>query len=105
MDDVELNEFKESGKYAEQFLRDILSFPGDLNNSFLDSVLRGLLFKVSENNKMVSSNDVEKVLGVKFYEELNECRERLQLDDSLDVFFKKCALVNEFLITKSTKER
>ena len=50
---------------------------------------------------MISGNDVEKVLGIKFYEELNECGERLQLDDSLDGFLKKCALVNEFLITKS----
>ena len=99
--DVEFDESEGSGKCAEQFKKSLLSFHGDLKDSFFDAVLYGLLFKLSENNRIVARNDIEKVLGVNFYEELSECRELLQLDDSSNRFFKKCALVNEFFGEKN----
>ena len=64
---------------------------------FFDAVLSGPLFKLSENSRIISKSNTKKILGQNFYEELSEIRKLLQLDDSLISFFKKCALVNEFL--------
>ena len=77
-----------------------MSFHGGLEDSFLAAVLYELLFKLSENNRIVSRNDIEKDLGVNSYEELSECRELLQLDDSSNGFFEKCVLVKKFLEKK-----
>ena len=81
-EDVEFDEFEASGKHAEQFKESLSSFHGDLKDSFFDAVLSGLLFKFSENNRIVLRNDIEKDVGVNFYKELSKCRELLQLDDS-----------------------
>ena len=94
---VEFDEFEGSGKCLEQLKKSLLSFQGDLKDSFFDAVLYGLLFKLSENSRIISRNDIEKILGIRFYKELSECRELLLLDDSLNGFFKKCTPVNKFL--------
>ena len=58
------------------------------------------ILNFSENSKIISRNNVEKVLGVRFYKELSECRELLQLDNSLDGFFEKVLPVLEGLRKK-----
>ena len=40
-------------------------------------------------------------MGEEFYRDISECKELLQLDDSLNNFFKKYALVNGFLKKKN----
>ena len=55
-----------------------------------------MLFKLIENNR-VSKENIESTLGKKFFDEICESKESLQLDDSLEGFFKKCILVNDFL--------
>ena len=97
---VEFDEFEGNGKCLEQLKKSLLSFQGDLKDSFFDAVLYGLLFKLSENSRIISRNDIEKILGIRFYKELSECRELLLLDDSLNGFFKKCTPVNKFLEKK-----
>ena len=40
-------------------------------------------------------------MGEEFYKDISDCKELLRLDNSLNNFFKKCALVNQFLEKKN----
>ena len=71
-----------------------------------DAVLYKLLFKFSENNRIISKNDIENILCQNFYEELSKCREPLQLDDSLNgLFWKVCPCRRMFGEKESVLER
>ena len=100
-DEVEFDEFKEVSKCSELSLKSLLSFDDYIKHSFFNSGLYGLLFKLTENNR-VSKDDIESTLGKKVFDKLNESKELLQLDDSLEGFFKKCVLANGFLEKKKS---
>ena len=73
-----------------------LLFDDDIKNSLFNSVLHGFLFKLTENNR-VSKDNIVNTLGKEFFDKLNESKELLQVDDSLEGLFKKCVLVNGLL--------
>ena len=78
----------------------MLSFQDcDIKNSFFDAILYGLLFKLSEDNK-VSKENIKNFLGEEFFDKFMKEKNSLQLNDSLKRFFKKCHLVNDLLETK-----
>ena len=77
------------------------SFSDTINeNSFFDAVIYNLMFKLTEG-KIVSRDKVESVLEVEFYKDFCQIKDQLQLDTSMNRFFDKCALANEFLIKKN----
>ena len=98
-DDVEFDEFGETGHCSELFKKSFLSFDDDIKDSLFNSVLYGMLFKLTENDR-VSRKNIESTLGKEFFDEISESKELLQLDDSIEGFFKKCVLVNDFLEKK-----
>ena len=71
----------------------------DMKNSFFDAILYGLLFKLLGDNKLLKEN-IKGVLGEGFFNKFMKEKDSLQLDDSLEGFFKKCHLVNDLLQTK-----
>ena len=85
-------------KCAEKFA--LLSFQdSDIKNAFFGPILYGLLFELLEDNK-VSNGNIKDVLEEEFFDKFMKERDSLQLDDSLEGFFKKCHLVNNLLETK-----
>ena len=67
------------------------------------------MFKLTENTSVPKDNIEDKVSligffnnmsGKGFFNNMSESKELLQLDDYLDIFLKKYALVNEFLEKK-----
>ena len=98
-DDVEFDEFGETGTCSELFKKSFLSFDDDVKDSLFNSVLYRMLFKPTENDR-VSRKNIESTLGKEFFDEISESKELLQLDDSIEGFFKKCVLVNDFLEKK-----
>ena len=96
---VEFEKFDDAKKCAEKFLKSLLSQDCDIKNSFFDAILYSLLFKLSEDNKVLKES-VKDVLGEEFFHEFGKEKHSLQLDDSLNSFFKKCHLVNDLLETK-----
>ena len=75
------------------------SFQGDLKDSFINAILYGLLFHLTEDNK-VCKDKTERILGKEFFDKFKEKKEMLQLDHSLENFFKKCHVANDFLEMK-----
>lgn len=57
------------------------------------------MFKLTENTSVPKGN-IEDTPGKGFFNNMSESKELLQLDDYLDIFLKKYALVNEFLEKK-----
>ena len=57
------------------------------------------MFKLTENTSVPKDN-IEHTPGKGFFNNMSESKELLQLDDYLDIFLKKYALVNEFLEKK-----
>ena len=57
------------------------------------------MFKLTENTSVPKDN-IEDTPGEGFFNNMSESKELLQLDDYLDIFLKKYALVNEFLEKK-----
>lgn len=68
----------------------------DLKDSFLDAILYGLFFSLTENNK-VCKDKVEEILAKEFFDRLKEKNEMLQLDQSREHLFQKCHVTNDFL--------
>ena len=85
-DEVEFDEFKEASKCSELSKKSPLLFHDNIKDSFFNSVLYGLLFKLTENNR-VSKDNIESALGKEFFDKLKEPKELLQLVDSLECFF------------------
>ena len=97
---VKFDESDDAKKCAEKFKESLLSFQdSDIKNSFFDPILYGLLLKLWEDNK-VSNGNIKDVLGEEFFDKFTKEKDSLQLDDSLEGFFKKCHLVNDLLQTK-----
>ena len=95
--DVEFDAFDDSNKCAEKIKKSLLSFDReDIKDSFFYAVLYGLMFKLMEK-KVRLEEEIKNVLGEEFYRDISKCKELLQLDDSSNKFFKKCALANGFL--------
>ena len=99
-DNVEFDEFEEAGKCSELFKKSLLWFDDDIKDSFFNFVLYGMLFKLTENNR-VSKVNIENTLGKEFFDKISESKELLRLDDSLEGFFKKSFLVYDFLEKKN----
>ena len=74
-------------------------FQDDLEDSFFNAILFGLLFHLSEDNK-VCKDKTEEILGKEFFETFKEKKEMLQLDHSLENFYKKYQVANDFLEMK-----
>ena len=55
-DEVEFDEFKEASKCSELSKKSPLSFHDNIQDSFFNSVLYGLLFKLTENNRVSKDN-------------------------------------------------
>lgn len=97
---VIFDEFSGYEKCVEKFKKSLTSFDeNDKENSFFDAITYGMKFKLKEE-KNITKNEVESVLGGEFYKNFCESRESLPLDTSLFGFFNKCALINEFLTKK-----
>ena len=78
----------------------MLSFQGgDIKNSVFDVILYSLWFKLSKNNEVLKES-VKDVLGEELFDKFSKEKDSLQLNNSLDSFFKKCHLVNDLLETK-----
>lgn len=58
----------------------------NIKDSFFNSALYGLLFKLTKNNRF-SKDNKESALGKEFFGKLSESKEFLQLDDSCEGFF------------------
>lgn len=85
---IEFDEFEENGKCAELFKKNLLSFDDDVKDSFFNAVPYGLIFKLKEN--------IEGTLGKQFFEDMNESKELLRLDDSLDDFLRSVVALTNF---------
>ena len=98
---MNFDEFSGYEKSFEQFKK-LLSFFGDTNkeNSFFDSIIYGLLFKLTKGKSLVRDK-VESVLGREFYNDICKVKDQLRLDTSMYGFFDKCALMNEYLKKKN----
>ena len=70
------------------FFKSLLLLDDNINDSFFNSVLYGLLFKLTKNNR-VSKDNKEGALGKEFFGKLSESKKFLQLDDSCEGFFFK----------------
>ena len=99
IDDRDNVEFEEGGKCSELFEKSLLWFDDNIKDSFFNFVLYSMLFKLTENNR-VSKENIENKLGKEFFDKISESKELLRLDDSLEGFFKKSILVNDFLEKK-----
>ena len=64
-DDVEFDEFGETGTCSELFKKSFLSFDDDIKDSLFNSVLYRMLFKLTENDR-VSRKNIESTLGKEF---------------------------------------
>ena len=72
---VEFDKFDDAKKCTEKFEKSLLSFQdSDIRNSLFDAILCGLLFKLSEYNK-VSKENIKDVLGEEFFDKF--MKERL----------------------------
>lgn len=92
---IEFDEFEENGKCAELFKKNLLSFDDDVKDSFFNAVPYGLIFKLTESNRVLKEN-IEGTLGKQFFEDMNESKELLRLDDSLDDFLRSVVALTNF---------
>ena len=83
-------------KVCRKVLKNLCSFQDDLEDSFFNAILFGLLFHLSKDNK-VCKDKTEEILGKEFFEKFKEKKEMLQLDHSLENFFKKYQVASDFL--------
>ena len=98
-ENVEFDEFDNYQKCAEKFLKSLCLFQDDLKDSFSYAILHSILFHLTEDNK-VCKDKTEEILGKKKFIKFKEKKEMLQLDHSLENFFKKCHIANDFLEMK-----
>ena len=92
---VEFDEFDDYQQCTEKFKKNLCSFQDDLKNSFFNAILYVLLFHLMENNK-VCKDKTEETLGKKKFHKFKKKKEMLQLDHSLENFFKYVTLPMSF---------
>ena len=68
----------------------------NLKDLFFNAILYSLLFHLMKDNK-VCKDKTEEILSKEFYDKFKKKIEMLQLDHSLENFFKKCHVANDFL--------
>ena len=66
------------------------------DNTFFDSILYGVMFKISEG-KTLEKDKAYDVPGKIFYKELHEIKDGIQLDKILFGFCDRCFLLNKVL--------
>ena len=89
---VEFYKFEGFENSVKKFKDRLQNFK-NTDNPFFDSILYGVMFKISEG-KILENNKVNDVLGKNFYEELLEIKDDIQLDKILFEYFGRCFLVN-----------
>ena len=100
-DCVQFDEFQGYEKATEKFTKSPCSFERDSEDSFFDEILYGLVYKLLQNKeKKVNKNIIWQILGEEFFDNLEEKKEILQLDESFCNFEKKCYIANEILTKK-----
>ena len=92
---VEFDKFEGFEKSVKKFKDTLQNFKNS-GNPFFDSILYGIMFKISEG-KILKKDKANDVLGKNFYEELLEINDDTQLDKTLFGFFDRCFLVNKVL--------
>ena len=92
---VEFDKFEGFEKSVKKFKDTLQNFKNS-GNPFFDSILYGIMFKISEG-KILKKDKANDVLGKNFYEELLEIKDDTQLDKTLFGFFDRCFLVNKVL--------
>ena len=92
---VEFDKFEGFEKSVKKFKDTLQNFKNS-GNPFFDSILYGIMFKISEG-KILKKDKANDVLGKNFYEELLEIKDDTQLDKTLFGFFDRCFLVNKIL--------
>ena len=90
---VEFDNFEGFEKRVKKFKDTIQNFK-NIDNPFFDSLLYGLMFKISEG-KILENKKATDVLGKDFYEDLLEIKDDIQLDKTFFWIFEKCFLVNK----------
>ena len=71
---VEFDDFDNNQEHANRFKKSLCLFEEmNLQNSFFEVILYGLLFRLSPDNKVCKDN-AEKVLGENFFKEFSEKR-------------------------------
>ena len=91
---VKFDKFQGFEKSVKKFKDTLQNFKNS-DNPFFDSILYGVMFKISER-KNLEKDKASDVLGKDFYEKLLEIKGDIQLDKTLFGFFDRCFLVNFF---------
>ena len=94
-EDVEFDKFVGFEESIKKFKETLQSFE-NTDNPFFDSIVFGLMFKITEGN-VLQNNKVNDVLIKDFYEGLLEIKDDIQLDETLFGFFNRCFLKNKVL--------
>ena len=81
---VEFDKFEGFEKSVKKFKDTLQNFKNS-GNPFFDSILYGIMFKISEG-KILKKDKANDVLGKNFYEELLEIKDDTQLDKTLWIF-------------------
>ena len=77
--------------------KDTLQNFENTNNPFFDSIVYGLMFRITEGKVALEKNIANNILRKDFYEGLVEIKDGIQLDKTLFGFFNGCFLVNKVL--------
>ena len=83
---VEFDKFEGFEKSVKKFKDTLQNFKNS-GNPFFDSILYGIMFKISEG-KILKKDKANDVLGKNFYEELLEIKDDTQLDKTLWIFWQ-----------------
>ena len=95
-ENVEFDKSDGFGKSVKKFKNTLQSFE-NIDNSFFDSIVYGVMFRITEGKAALEKNKANDVLGKDFYEDLVEIKGDIQLDKTLFGFFNRCFLVNKVL--------
>ena len=95
-ENVEFDKSDGFGKSVKKFKNTLQSFE-NIDNSFFDSIVYGVMFRITEGKAALEKHKANDVLGKDFYEDLVEIKGDIQLDKTLFGFFNRCFLVNKVL--------
>ena len=95
-EDVEFDKFDGFEESVKKF-KDTLQNFENTNNPFFDSIVYGVMFRITEGKVALEKNIANNILRKDFYEGLVEIKDGIQLDKTLFGFFNRCFLVNKVL--------